>query len=95
MSSLRLTSASDHRPLSQLLPGDTGVIVRIDAEVRDRFDRLVALGVAPGVVITVLQIVPGIVFLCDQTELAVERSVAAAIRVHIGCSAGRTSGPGS
>jgi Fe2+ transport system protein FeoA len=57
------------------------VVVRIDAEVKDRFDRLVALGVTPGVSITVLQVFPGIVFLCDQTELVVERGVAAAIYV--------------
>ena len=57
------------------------MVVRIDPEVKDRFDRLVALGVTPGVSVTVLQIFPGIVFLCDQTELVVERGVAAAIHV--------------
>jgi len=57
------------------------VVVRVDSDMKDRFDRLVALGVTPGASVTVLQVFPGIVFLCDQTELAVERSVAAAIRV--------------
>ena len=84
MCSLRLTSASDRlRSLSQLTPGERGVVVRIDADVKDRFDRLVALGVTPGVSITVLQVFPGIVFLCDQTELVVERGVAAAIQIRI------------
>jgi Fe2+ transport system protein FeoA len=79
-----LTSASDRlRSLSQLTPGERGVVVRIDADVKDRFDRLVALGVTPGVSITVLQVFPGIVFLCDQTELVVERGVAAAIQIRI------------
>ena len=59
------------------------MVVRIDPEVKDRFDRLVALGVTPGVSVTVLQIFPGIVFLCDQTELVVERGVAAAIQIRI------------
>jgi Fe2+ transport system protein FeoA len=49
----------------------------------DRVDRLVALGVTPGATITVLQTFPGIVFLCDQTELAVERAVADSIVVNI------------
>jgi len=82
MCSLRLASHSDHlRSLLQLIPGERGVVVRVDSDMKDRFDRLVALGVTPGASVTVLQVFPGIVFLCDQTELAVERSVAAAIRV--------------
>jgi Fe2+ transport system protein FeoA len=82
MSSLRLTSGSEHlRLLSQLAPGERGVVVRVSPEVKDRFDRLVALGITPGASVTVLQVFPGIVFLCDQTELAVERNVAAAIHV--------------
>jgi Fe2+ transport system protein FeoA len=82
MSSLHLTSGSNRlRCLSQLAPGERGVVVRVDHDVTGRFDRLAALGVTPGVSITVLQVFPGIVFLCDQTELVVERAVAAAIHV--------------
>lgn len=82
MSSLHLTFVSEHpRPLSQLAPGERGVVVRVSPDVKDRFDRLVALGITPGASVTVLQVFPGIVFLCDQTELAVERSVATAIHV--------------
>ena len=44
-------------------------------------DRLLALGVTPGATVTMLQTFPGIVFLCDQTELAVERAVADAILI--------------
>jgi DtxR family Mn-dependent transcriptional regulator len=44
-------------------------------------DRLLALGVTPGAPVTMLQTLPGVVFLCDQTELAVERNVADAILV--------------
>jgi Fe2+ transport system protein FeoA len=46
-----------------------------------RADRLAALGVTPGAVVEVLQRFPGVVFLCDHTELAVEPAVARAIIV--------------
>jgi hypothetical protein len=39
--------------------------------------------VTVGATIRVLQTFPGIVFECDQTELAVERTVAGAIFVHV------------
>jgi Fe2+ transport system protein FeoA len=52
-----------------------------DPEDNDRSERLWSLGVTPGASITVLQTFPGVVFLCDQTELVVERSIARAIRV--------------
>jgi Fe2+ transport system protein FeoA len=42
---------------------------------------LIALGVTPGAAVTVLQRFPGVVFLCDHTELAVEPAVARAIVV--------------
>jgi hypothetical protein len=37
--------------------------------------------VTPGAQVTVLQTFPGIVFLCDQTELVVERAIAREIWV--------------
>lgn len=64
-------------------PGETGVVVRLDLSDEHRTDRLLALGVTAGAAITVLQTFPGVVFLCDQTELAVERAVAAAIVVRV------------
>ena len=51
--------------------------------VSDRVDRLLALGVTPGATVTVLQTFPGVIFLCDQTELAVERTVAEAILIDV------------
>ena len=74
---MHLISASDGaRPLSALLPGERGVVERVSPHRADRLERLLALGVTPGAPVTVLQTFPGIVFLCDQTELAVERTVA-------------------
>lgn len=70
-------------PLSSLRDGQHGVIVDVCVDVRGRMDRLLALGVTPGARVKALQTFPGIVFLCDQTELAVERDVANAILVRV------------
>ncbi len=48
-----------------------------------RAERLAAPGVTPGARVTVLQRFPGFVFVCDQTELAVEPEVARAIVVEV------------
>jgi Fe2+ transport system protein FeoA len=48
-----------------------------------RAERLAALGVTPGAAIRVLQTFPGIVFECDQTEMAVERAVARSILIDL------------
>jgi Fe2+ transport system protein FeoA len=68
-------------PLAQLTPGARGRVSRITRDLTGRADRLAALGVTPGAAITVLQTFPGIVFECDQTEIAVERAVARAILI--------------
>jgi Fe2+ transport system protein FeoA len=82
MSSVRLAFSSDGAgPLSRLRAGSRGVIAGLRAGSDARADRLTALGVTPGAAITVLQTFPGVVFLCDQTELAVERGVADVILV--------------
>ena len=67
--------------LSSLREGARATIVAVRAGDSGRTDRLLALGVTSGAAVTVLQTFPGIVFLCDQTELAVERSVAHSIMV--------------
>jgi Fe2+ transport system protein FeoA len=71
------------RALSSLRPGTRGTVHRVFAGKGDRLDRLLALGVTTGAAIAVLQTFPGIVFVCDQTELAVERAVADSILVRI------------
>jgi Fe2+ transport system protein FeoA len=71
------------RSLAQLRPGVSGRIVRIARDLTGRADRLAALGVTAGASIRVLQTFPGIVFECDQTELAVERAVARSILVDV------------
>lgn len=85
MSSMQLAFSSDGmRPLSALEVGARGVVVGVRArspEHAARVDRLLAFGVTPGATVTMLQTFPGIVFLCDQTELAVERAVADGVLV--------------
>jgi len=79
---MHLLSPSDGvRPLSALAEGDCGTVHYVEAHRGDRLDRLLALGVTPGAAIVVLQTMPGIIVLCDQTELAIERAVAEAILV--------------
>lgn len=79
---MRLISRSDGtRPLTALLPGERATVHHVLARQGEREDRLLSLGVTPGASVTLLQTSPGIVFLCDQTELAVERSVADVIFV--------------
>lgn len=68
-------------PLSRLPAGSRARVVKIVRDLTGRAERLAALGVTPGASVRVLQTFPGIVFECDQTELAVERSVARSILV--------------
>jgi Fe2+ transport system protein FeoA len=87
MSSVRLAFSSDGVTLSSLAEGAHGVIVGVrqvhgrDPVSESSVERLLSLGVTPGARVTMLQRFPGIVFLCDQTELAVERGVAHAVLV--------------
>jgi Fe2+ transport system protein FeoA len=76
-------SRSDEHPLSLLRPGTRGRISRVTRDLTGRTERLAALGVTRGATIRVLQTFPGIVFECDQTELAVERGVARSILVEL------------
>jgi DtxR family transcriptional regulator, Mn-dependent transcriptional regulator len=76
-------SRSNLQPLSSLKPGMRGQIARVTRDLTPRAERLAALGVTPGASVRMLQTFPGIVFECDQTELAVERLVARSIWVDI------------
>ena len=69
------------RRLASLDVGERGVVLRVLRDDPSRAERLKALGVTPGACVRLLQRFPGFVFQCDQTELAVEPSVARAILV--------------
>jgi Fe2+ transport system protein FeoA len=79
----RVPSKADLQPLSLLKPGTRGRIARVTRDLTPRAERLAAMGVSPGAAVMVLQTFPGIVFECDQTELAVERLVARSILVEV------------
>jgi Fe2+ transport system protein FeoA len=55
----------------------------VQLDLTGRGYRLAALGVTAGAAVRVLQTVPVIVLECDQTELAIERTVARAIFVEV------------
>jgi len=76
-------SLSKLQPLSAIRPGVRGTVVRVARDLTQRAERLAALGVTPGGEVRVLQTFPGIVFECDQTELAIERLVARAIWIEL------------
>ena len=78
-----MSASEKTRRLSNMIPGSRGRVVRVMRENPDRADRLIALGVTPGATVTVLQRFPGVVFLCDHTELAVEPAVARAIVIDV------------
>jgi Fe2+ transport system protein FeoA len=82
MGSRSSASRSDRRRrLASLGVGARGVVLHVFCDAPGRAERLGALGVTPGARVRVLQRFPGFVFECDQTELAVEPSVARAIVV--------------
>jgi Fe2+ transport system protein FeoA len=67
--------------LSTLSASQRARIVRVLHDDVARADRLNALGITPGALITVLQTFPGVIFQCDETEVAVEPEVAHSIIV--------------
>ena len=72
------------RRLASLGVGERSVVLRVLRDNPARADRLMALGVTPGAHVRLLQRFPGFVFECDQTQLAIEPSVAQAILVEDG-----------
>jgi len=84
MSSITLAfSSSGVLTLADLPVGVRAVVVDVRPSTGGRADRLLSLGVTPGAHVSVLQTFPGVVFMCDQTELAIERSVAGSIHVRL------------
>ena len=78
-----MSRSKNLQPLASLPPGTRGTVARVTRDLTSRAERLAAMGVSPGAAVTVLQTFPGIVFECDQTELAVERLVARSILVEV------------
>ena len=73
-------TASGGRTLADLLPGEEGLVERIECEPA-LAARLTAQGITPGVAVHLVQRVPSYVVEVGPTTLALERRVAAAIRM--------------
>ena len=78
-----MSRSDPSRRLSSLAAGERGRVVRVLRDNPARADRLGALGVTPGAAVRVLQTFPGVVFMCDQTEVAIEPAVAGAIMIEL------------
>jgi Fe2+ transport system protein FeoA len=79
-----VSSIERARRLASLDVGERGVVRRVLRDNPARAERRSALGVTPGARIRLLQRAPGFVFECDESELAVEPSVAHSILVEDG-----------
>ncbi len=71
------------KPLSQLAPGDQGVVAYISSRFHERLSRLGSLGIMPGQEIRVRQVKPSFIIAFGETELALEETVAAEIYLRV------------
>jgi Fe2+ transport system protein FeoA len=81
MSCTVLAFVSKLVPLSSLPVGARAIVANVVHTAMPRVEALLLLGVLPGSLVTMLQTFPGVLFVCDQTELAIERAVADAVLV--------------
>jgi Fe2+ transport system protein FeoA len=75
------TSKMKPVPLSSLAAGTHAIVSRMLGPATPHVEQLLSLGVTPGALVTMMQRFPDVVFLCDNTEVAVERAVADVILV--------------
>ena len=68
-------------PLSSLPTGTHAIVSSMLRGSTPQVEQLLSLGVTPGALVTMMQRFPSVVFLCDNTEVAVERAVADVILV--------------
>jgi len=64
------------RRLSDLRPGQSGMVVSIESRNTTRLDRLSTFGVTPGFQVTLEQRQPTYVLRVGFTELSIEREIA-------------------
>jgi DtxR family Mn-dependent transcriptional regulator len=68
-------------PLSQLDQGQRGKVAYVHAPEFNQLQKLMAMGILPGVAVTLIQSFPSYVFQIGQTQFAVDREIADAIYV--------------
>lgn len=69
--------------LSDMHPGQHGMIVSLDHGDVDSLRKLLALGILPGAGVSVQQRSPSFVLRVGRTQLAVDAQIASAIRVRL------------
>ncbi len=62
--------------LTQLTVHEPARVAFVSQRIYDRFQRLRALGLAPGVMVSVCQRIPSYVVRCEETEIAIEEDIA-------------------
>jgi DtxR family Mn-dependent transcriptional regulator len=70
-------------PLSKLPPGGKGKIAYIHAKDKNKLQKMMAMGVLPGVEISLLQSFPSFLFQIGNSQFAVDESIADEIFVRI------------
>jgi Fe2+ transport system protein FeoA len=75
--------AAGLNPLAKLRAGQRGTIVSIQSKDAHTMHKLMALGVLPGMRVTVQQTDPGILFRIGHTQVAIDAELAQEIIVYI------------
>jgi len=78
----RRVDGAGPRPLTDLRPGESGIITGIAATAPERMVKLSSLGVMPGVRVTLVQRNPAVVLQIAETTIALDGEVADDILVN-------------
>jgi DtxR family Mn-dependent transcriptional regulator len=70
-------------PLSELKPGQQGVVAYLYAPQADKLQKLMAMGILPGAPITLVQTFPSYVFQAGNSQFATDREIGDAIYVRL------------
>ncbi len=70
-------------PLSQLTPGQKGKVAYVHAPESNKLQKLMAMGILPGALISSIQNFPSYVFQVGQTQFAVDKEIADAIYIRL------------
>jgi len=68
-------------PLSELKPGEKGQIAYLQAKGRGQMQKLLSIGVIPGMYVLLVQRFPSYVFKLGHTQFAVDKELASSIHV--------------
>lgn len=69
--------------LELLNPGERGIVTNFKSKDESIINKLIAMGIIPGICITLEQRFPSFVIKAGQTRLAIDRGIARAIYVRL------------